>query len=56
MGKTRLLVEENELLRKQNRLLTEKVKQLEKRVSDAGWQYEHDHQDDWRKPVEMGQL
>lgn len=32
-----------------------KIKALEKRVSDAGWQYEYDHHDDWRKPREMGQ-
>jgi hypothetical protein len=32
-----------------------KIKALEKRVSDAGWQYEYDHRDDWRKPSEMGQ-
>ena len=36
--------------------LKAKVKKLEKRVSDAGWQYEYDHADDWRKPTEMGQL
>ena len=34
----------------------EKIAELEKRVSDAGWQYEYDHADDWRKPTEMGQL
>ena len=33
-----------------------KVKKLEKQVSDAGWQYEYDHRDDWRKPTEMGML
>lgn len=33
-----------------------KIKELEKRVSDAGWQYEYDHADDWRKPTEMGML
>ena len=33
-----------------------KIAELEKRVSDAGWQYEYDHRDDWRKPTEMGQL
>ena len=33
-----------------------KIAELEKRVSDAGWQYEYDHVDDWRKPTEMGQL
>ena len=38
------------------RKLKAKVKKLEKRVSDAGWQYEYDHADDWRKPTEMGQL
>lgn len=32
-----------------------RIKALEKRVSDAGWQYEYDHRDDWRKPREMGQ-
>lgn len=33
-----------------------KIKELEKQVSDAGWQYEYDHHDDWRKPTEMGML
>ena len=33
-----------------------KIKELEKQVSDAGWRYEYDHHDDWRKPTEMGQL
>lgn len=33
-----------------------RVKELEKQVSDAGWQYEYDHRDDWRKITEMGQL
>ncbi len=32
-----------------------KIKSLEKQVSDAGWQYEYDHRDDWRTPREMGQ-
>ena len=32
-----------------------KIAKLEKRVSDAGWQYEHDHANDWRKVTEMGQ-
>lgn len=35
---------------------TADFKETEKKVSDAGWQYEYDHADDWRKPVEMGQL
>jgi len=30
--------------------------QMMKEVSDVGWQYEYDYADDWRKPVEMGQL
>lgn len=33
-----------------------KIKELEKQVSDAGWRYEYDHHDDWRKPTEMGML
>lgn len=33
-----------------------KIAELEKRVRDAGYQYEYDHADDWRKPTEMGQL
>ena len=33
-----------------------KINELEKKVSDAGWRYEYDHADDWRKPTEMGQL
>ena len=31
------------------------TKELEKRVSDAGWQYEKDHINDWRKIHEMGE-
>ena len=30
------------------------VKELKKEVSDAGWQREYDHRDDWRKVHEMG--
>jgi hypothetical protein len=33
-----------------------KIAELEKQVRDAGWRYEHDHADDWRKPTEMGQV
>ena len=33
-----------------------KIAELEKRVRDAGWRYEYDHADDWRKPTEMGQV
>lgn len=36
--------------------LEKKVKELEKQVSDAGWRYEADHADDWRKITEMGML
>ena len=36
--------------------LIDKIQKLTKEVSDAGWQYEYDHANDWRKPVEMGQL
>lgn len=36
--------------------LKEKLKKAEKEVSDAGWEREAAHADDWRKPVEMGQL
>lgn len=43
------LVDANEKLRKEG-------KEKDKRISDAGWQYEKDHADDWRKPVEMGML
>ena len=43
-------------IRKALEMQTGKSKELEKRVSDAGWQYEYDHADDWRKPTEMGQL
>ena len=48
MSKLRFKNEENEK--------DKKIAELEKRVSDAGWQYEYDHADDWRKPTEMGQL
>lgn len=34
---------------------SEEVEKLKKQVSDAGWQYEYDHRDDWRTPREMGQ-
>ena len=33
-----------------------KKRKSEKKVSDAGWQYEYDHANDWRNPTEMGQL
>lgn len=33
-----------------------RVRELEKRVSEAGWQYEYDHRNDWRKPTDMGTL
>ena len=32
------------------------IEKLKKQVSDAGWQYEYDHRDDWRKVTEMGML
>ena len=48
--------EEIELLMEENKRLREENQKLKKQVSDASWQYEYDHQDDWRKPVEMGQL
>ena len=41
--------EENEKLKEENR-------ELRKQISDAGWRYEYDHRNDWRKPVEMGML
>jgi hypothetical protein len=31
-----------------------KIKEMKKQASDAGWQYEYDHKDDWRKITEMG--
>ena len=43
-----------ELAKKVMEMQTGKIKELEKRASDAGWQYEYDHRDDWRKPTEMG--
>ena len=45
-----------EAIRKALEMQADKVKELEKQVSDAGWQYEYDHADDWRKPTEMGML
>lgn len=45
-----------EAIRKALDMQSGKIKKLEKQVSDAGWQYEYDHADDWRKPTEMGQL
>jgi hypothetical protein len=33
-----------------------KIAELERQVRDAGWRYEYDHADDWRKPTEMGQV
>lgn len=29
---------------------------LKKQNSNAGWQYEFDHANDWKTPIEMGQL
>ena len=29
------------------------IRRLEREVSDAGWQREYDHADDWRIPHEM---
>lgn len=43
-----------ELAKKVMEMQTGKIKEMEKRVSDAGWQYEYDHRDDWRKITEMG--
>ena len=43
-----------EAIRKALDMQADKIKKLEKRVSDAGWQYEYDHRDDWRKITEMG--
>lgn len=40
-------------LESENKKLREENAKLK---SDASWQYEYDHADDWRKPVEMGQL
>ena len=45
-----------EAIRKALEMQAGKIKELEKQVSDAGWQYEYDHADDWRKPTEMGML
>lgn len=45
-----------ELAKKVMEMQADKIKGLEKRVSDAGWQYEYDHADDWKKPTEMGML
>lgn len=45
-----------EAIRKALEMRSGRIKKLEKRVSDAGWQYEYDHADDWRKITEMGQL
>ena len=45
-----------EAIRKALNMQSGKIKKLEKQVSDAGWQYEYDHADDWRKPTEMGML
>ena len=45
-----------EAIRKALDMQSEKIKELEKRVSDYGWQYEYDHTDDWRRPTEMGML
>lgn len=51
-----VLLEKIRLLEEQNSLLKEKVERLGEANRRAGWQYEYDHADDWRKPVEMGQL
>lgn len=52
----KLLEEQNTLLKAKVAGLTEENKSLKKSVSDAGWAWEAEHADDWRKPVEMGQL
>lgn len=36
--------------------LEEENKKLKEQISNDSWQYEADHKDDWRKPIEMGQL
>lgn len=48
------LFDERDELKKKVEELTNKKKELEKEVSDAGWQREYDHADDWRKVTEMG--
>lgn len=45
-----------EQLEKENAKLKKENAELKKQNSDAGWQYEMDHANDWRIPVEMGQL
>ena len=45
-----------EAIRKALEMQSGMIRELEKRVSEASWQYEYDHADDWRKPTEMGQL
>lgn len=49
-----------EFFKAEKKRLEEKIKTLEEKLekerSDNSWQYEYDHSDDWRKPVEMGML
>jgi hypothetical protein len=45
-----------EAVRKALKYQEKRIKDLEDQVRDAGWRYEYDHADDWRKPTEMGQL
>lgn len=45
-----------EQLEQENTKLKKENAKLKKQNSDAGWQYEFDHANDWRIPIEMGQL
>ena len=34
--------------------LLDEIEELEKKVSDYGWEREYEHRDDWKKVYEMG--
>lgn len=43
-------------LEKRIKELEKENAELKKQVRSDSWRYEYEHRDDWRKPVEMGQL
>lgn len=53
-NKVKLLEEQNALLKDKIAKLEGEKKKLQKEVSDAGWEREAAHADDWRQVHEMG--
>ena len=50
------LKEEMKALKKEKAELKRKIRELEEQAVEEAWRREYEHRDDWRKPVEMGQL